>query len=98
MRSMRPTLFCFSCKKALFLKKLEKSVDQNNVQKIIEPQELEPNSQKYKKMKILKFMWRGLGHSILVPKIKFLIFVGRSQSRIFNFWSFVNENDYFRIY
>ena len=87
---MRPTLFCFSCKKALFLKKFKKSLDQNNVQKIIEPQEMKQNSQEDKKIKILKYMWRGLDQSIFVPKIKFLTFMGQSESRIFNFCSFVS--------
>ena len=59
MRSTRRSPIYFSCKKTLFWKKWEKSVDQNNVEKIIEPQETEQNSQKDEKLQILGIRLKG---------------------------------------
>ena len=66
--------------------------------KLLNPKKRSKIHKKTKKFKFQKFMWRGLGQSIFVPKIKFLTFTDRSSSTIFNFCSFVSENDYFLIF
>ena len=88
MARKRPSPFYFSCKKALFLKKLEKSVDQNNVQKIIEPQETEQNSQKDKKIQILKIYVAGTGSKYFCAKKQVSNFYGTFVIADFRFLQF----------
>ena len=85
---MRPTLFCFSCKKALFLKKGEKSLDQNNVQKIIEPQKMKKNSQKDKKFKIFGINLKGTGSKYFCAKNQVFNFYGSFTIQDFRFLQF----------